>query len=470
MVNRFALLSCLVAGTLVGVRATDVRSTAVPFGQQTSTNISVSLTNAGKPPRLAIPAATGAGADGELATAAGTVIATLWADLNFEEEFDLVSREAAAKVPAADTIDALSYDRWVELGADFVVFARVQRTGATFAVDLQLVAVRAAEAKKIGFAANYAACMIETPRVCAHVIADDLHKRIRHLDGLAQTRLAFTSDRDAERMTARFPGSASQGKEIYLSDYDGENQRRVTANQSLNLAPSWAPDGRTLAYVSWFSQHPDIYVRDILEARTPTRPAAGTDQMENTVPAFSPDGLKIAFASTRNGNWDIWVVNRDGSGLRNLTNNSITSVINFCPTWSPTGAQIAFTSNRGGSNQIYVMSAEGTGLEKLTSDPGVDRPTWSPAPYNDIAYTSGVQSGHDINLFDVGTRQVRVLTSGLGDNGSATFAPNGRHIAFVTSRWGKDQIAIIDRKGNIQLRVTALGANTYPTWSRTPRQ
>jgi TolB protein len=442
---------------------------ATPFVQQTVADITIDMPTGGKPPRLAILAAVGAGADAELAAAVGVVLTTLWADLNFEEEFDLVSRDAVAKVPVADTIDALPYDRLAELGADFVTFTRIVRVESGFTLELQLVGVRAAAAKKVGFSATYSACTIQSPRACAHVIADDLHKRVRHLDGLAQTRLAFTSDRDQERMSGRFIASA-QGKEIYISDYDGENQRRITANQSLNLAPSWGPDGRTLAYVSYTSQSPDIFVRDVFEARLPTRPAAGTTQMENTLPAFSPDGSKIAFSSTRAGNWDIWVVNRDGSGLRNLTNNSVSSVINNSPTWAPTGAQIAFTSNRTGSNQIYVMSAEGTGLEKLTSDPGVDRPTWSPAPYNDIAYTSGVQAGHDINLFDVSTRQVRVLTSGLGDNGSPTFAPNGRHIAFVTSRWGKDQIAIIDRKGNIQLKVTAQGANTYPNWSRTPRQ
>jgi len=329
------------------------------------------------------------------------------------------------------------------------------------------VGVQTASAKKVGFSASYTSCTVENPRACAHMISDDLHKRLRLLDGLAQTRFAFTSDRD--QVAGRY-AAGGQGKEIYICDYDGENQRRITANQSLNLAPSWGPDGRTLAYVSYVLQSPDIFVRDVFEARLPTRPASGTTQMENTLPAFSPDGSKLAFSSTRGGNWDIWVVNRDGTGMRNLTNNSNPTVINNSPTWSPTGAQIAFTSNRTGTNQIYVMTSEGTAVERLTSEQGVDRPSWSPAPYNDIAYTSGVQAGHDINLLDMRTRQVRVLTSGLGDNGSASYAPNGRHIAFVTSRWGKDQVAIIDRKGNIQLKVTAKGANTYPNWSRTPRQ
>jgi len=433
--------------------------------QQTSTEIDVTLSNPSKVLRLAIPPFAASGTDAELDAAGRTVSETLWTDINFEEEFDLVSRDAASKMPPVDSIDAIPYDRWVELGADFVVALHAKRDGAALTIDLQFVGVRTSSAKKIGYAQTYASCTVAAARACAHVIADDLHKTIRRLDGVAQTRLAFVSDRDALR-----PGApARPTKEIYISDYDGENQRRITANQVLNLAPSWAPDGNTLAYVSYIAQSPDIFVRNLLEARPPSRPAAGTMQMENMMPAFSPDGTKIAFSSTRSGNWDIWVVNVDGTDRHNLTNNANSSVVNNCPTWSPTGAQIAFTSTRAGSNQIYVMNADGTGVERLTSDPGVDRPTWSPAPFNDIAYTSGIPGGHDINLVDVATRQVRVLTSGLGNNSSPTFAPNGRHVAFYTSRWGKEQIAIIDRKGNIQLRVTTLGANTFPSWSRTPR-
>jgi TolB protein len=235
----------------------------------------------------------------------------------------------------------------------------------------------------------------------------------------------------------------------------------------------WGPDGRTIAYTSYVSGFSDIYLRNIYETTAPTRPAGGTngsDAIQNRLPAWSPDGTKIAFVSARRGGVDIWVVNRDGSGLRQLTFSNKMSVSNSSPTWSPTGAQIAFTSDRTGTNQIYVMSAEGTGIELLTNDTKADRPTWSPAPYNDIAYTSSRPGGgHDVAVIDVATRKVRIMSDGVGDNEQPAFAPSGRHIAFVTKRYGKDQIAILDRKGNIQRQVTKDGANTYPNWSRLPR-
>jgi TolB protein len=473
MTARSAIVCVLAAAVLAVVRPSGDPS-AQPFAQGQQSSISVDLQNAGRPPRLAIPAFLLAASDPELAAAAKTVADVLWADIDFEEEFDLVSREAAAGVPAASSIETIDYDRWAALGAGFVVFAKVQREGANFSVALQLVGVSGPSAKKAGFARSYNPCTIRNPRACAHAISDSMHREIRHLDGVAQTKLAFTSDRTGQQMAARPIATAGSAKEIYIADYDGANQQQITGNQSLNIAPVWGPDGRTIAYTSYVSRFSDIYLRNIYETTPPTRPAGGTDgsdAIQNRLPAWSPDGSKIAFVSARGGGVDIWVVNRDGSGLRQLTFSNKMSVSNSSPTWSPTGAQIAFTSDRTGSNQIYVMSAEGTGIELLTNDTKADRPTWSPAPFNDIAYTSSrTGGGHDVAVVDVATRKVRIMSDGVGDNEQPAFAPSGRHIAFVTKRYGsKDQIAILDRKGNIQRQVTKDGANTYPSWSRLPK-
>lgn len=467
---RFTSVCVLAAGVLAVARPSGA-PTAEPLGQQS--DVSVVLSNAAKAPRLAIPAFVLSAPDTELAGAAKTVSDVLWDDIDFEEEFELVSRAASAQVPVAASLETIPYDRWAALGAGFVVFAKVQREGTGFAVSLQLVGVSGADAKKAGFGEKYTNCTIRNPRACAHYISDSMHRKIRRLDGVAQTKLAFTSDRTGQRMAGRPIENSGSAKEIYIADYDGANQQQITGNQSLNLSPVWAPDGRTIAYTSYASRFSDIYVRNIYESTPPTRPAGGTDgpnAVQSSLPAWSPDGMKIAFASSRAGGVDIWVVNRDGTGLRQLTYSNKMSVSNTSPTWSPTGAQIAFTSDRTGSNQIYVMSAEGTGVDLLTSDTKADRPTWSPAPFNDIAYTSSRPGGgHDVAVVDVATRKVRIMTDGVGDNEQPAFAPSGRHIVFVTKRYGKEQIAILDRKGAIQRQVTKDGANTYPNWSRLPK-
>jgi TolB protein len=167
--------------------------------------------------------------------------------------------------------------------------------------------------------------------------------------------------------------------------------------------------------------------------------------------------------SSRDGDPEIYVMNRDGSGVRRITNHPANDVT---PTWSPTGTQIAFTSNRSGNPQIWVVNADGTGLRQITRESHCDRPTWSPAPYNEIAYASRSGAGNVIKIFEFSTGVSRALSDDIGNNESPAFAPNGRHLAFVSSRSGKEQVFTIARDGKDLRQVTREGVNRYPNWSR----
>jgi TolB protein len=200
-----------------------------------------------------------------------------------------------------------------------------------------------------------------------------VHLTQANLKGVARTKLTFSSDRVRDRATDTI--EQRNVKEIFIADYDGFNQRRVTVNRQLNVFPSWSPDGRAIAYTSYRRGYPDIFISLIYQGTMET-PTNGTGQ--NWLPAFSPDGTRIAFTSNRDGNSEIYVMNRDGSGLRRLTTHP---AIDSTPTWSPSGAQVAFTSDRTGAPQIWVVGADGLNLRRLTSESYADRPTWSPAPY-----------------------------------------------------------------------------------------
>jgi TolB protein len=169
--------------------------------------------------------------------------------------------------------------------------------------------------------------------------------------------------------------------------------------------------------------------------------------------------------SNRDGNLEIYVVNRDGSNARRLTNHPSNDTT---PTWSPAGNQIAFTSDRSGTPQIYVVEADGLGSPRriTTSESWADRATWAPAPFNEIAYAGRTGPGYDIRIYEMASGQTRQITNGEGSNESPAYAPNGRHLAFTSTRSGKKQIFTIGRDGNGLHQVTKAGNNEFPNWSR----
>jgi TolB protein len=410
----------------------------------------------GGPPKFAVPDFVALSNDRETTEAAKTITEVLFRDLEFEREFYLIPRDTYRTIPAALSIDDVPFDRWVELGADAVVSGTVRRTEKGVEVQVKLFNARAQQAV---FAREYAGSPAN-PRLYAHTIADEVHQQQRALRGVARTKLTFSSDRDSERLTGPVENRTVQ--EIYIADYDGVNQRRVTVGRSLNITPAWSPDSRAIAYTSYRKGFQDIVVSFIYQGRL-EYPANGTERSQNFLPAWSPDGRQIAFVSNRDGNSEIYAMNADGTNQRRVTSHP---AIDVTPTWSPTGNQIAFTSDRSGTPQIYIVGADGVGLRRVTSEAYCDRPTWSPAPFNEIAYTSRTGPGYDIKIYEVATGGVRQITFGEGSNESPAFAPNGRHLAFTSTRSGKTQVFTVARDGKDVRQVTRDGNNRYPNWSQ----
>jgi TolB protein len=453
-----AFVTIAVAAAFVSAtaRSQPPASQQPPPPPQQPTELSTTITSgeSGTPPRYAVPDFIALSPDAETAAIAKMIGQVLWDDLNFEREFALIPRDTYASIPVAKSVTDVPFDRWRELNADGLLIGTVQKVGATIHVEARLFSVKTRQSvfskAYDGSAAN--------PRGYAHTISDEIHQQQRALKGVARTRLTFDSDRDGERMVGTVENRGV--KEIYIADYDGENQRRVTTGRSLNITPTWSPDARSIAYTSYRHGAPNIFISNIYQGTLDemTKGAAGS-----WLPAWSPDGTRVAFTSTRDGNAEIYVANRDGSNVRRLTNHPN---IDSTPTWSPSGTQVAFTSDRTGSPQIYVIGADGLGLQKITSESYCDRPTWSPAPYNEIAYTARTGPGNDIKVKDLASGQVRQLTFGEGTNESPSFSPNGRHIAFTSTRSGKTQVFTIDRLGKNLKQITRAGNNFQPDWSK----
>jgi TolB protein len=450
---------CITAASLAGM--TIVAAQAPPASQepppQTATEISVSIRGeTGAPPHYAVPDFIPLSGEKETAEAARVIAQVLWDDLSFEREYDMIPRDTYKTIDITPNAETIAFDRWRELGADGVVKGTVRKTGNTLQVEMRLFNVRA---RAVALGRIYDNVSLRNPRAAAHTISDEIHQTQSGLRGVARTKLTFISDRDNERVVDTV--ETRNGKEVYVTDYDGANQTRVTTSRRLNITPSWSPDGRSIAYSSYIRIQPQVIVSNVYQG---TRETITDEKTGAYMPVFSPDGNRIAFMSQRDGNSEIYVMNRDGSNPRRLTNHA---AADSTPTWSPAGTQIAFTSDRSGSPQIWLMDTDGLNLRRLTfGESWADRATWSPAPFNEIAYSARSGPGFDIRVYDVASGQIRTLTDGAGTNESPAFSPNGRHIAFSSSRLGKVHIFTMARDGRNIRQITRSGNNMFPNWSR----
>jgi TolB protein len=450
---------CVMAAGLGAMTLLTAQAPAVPQQPPSpSEEIGIRTTIRGEPgvpPHYAVPDFIALTNDKETADAAKLIAEVLFDDLAFEREFDMIPRDTYRTIEQTPTTETIAFDRWRELGADGVIKGSVKRTGNTFQVEMRLFNVRA---RGVALGRVYDNVALRNPRAVSHTMSDEIHQTQANLRGVARTKLTFVSDRDNERVIDTV--ETRTGKEVYVSDYDGANQMRVTSNRRLNVAPSWSPDGRSIAYTSFSRIQPQIIVSNVYQG---TRETLTDEKSGAYFSVFSPDGSRIAFMSERDGNSEIYVMNRNGSGVRRLTNNT---AIESSPTWSPTGTQIAFTSGRSGTAQIWVMDADGLNQRRLTfGESAADKATWSPAPFNEIAYAAQSGPGYDIRIYDVATGQKRTMTDGVGTNESPAFSPNGRHIAFISSRLGKMHIFTMARDGRGLRQITRAGNNTYPNWS-----
>jgi TolB protein len=424
---------------------------ATPAQPQQPSEVALVITgDPGTPPRLAVPDFVALSP--EAAEVAKTIGEVLWDDFNFEQEFYLLARDTYATIPVARRPDDVPFAAWRELGADAVVFGTVQQSGDKTIVQARLINVRS---RQTVFAKEY--FNASNPRAYAHTIADEIHMQQRGLRGVARTKLAFVSDRNRDSLSGTV--EKREVKEIYIADYDGANQRRITVSRQLNLTPSWSADARALAYTT-YRPIPDIFVSFIYQGllQNPTK-GVGT----NYIPVFSPDGTRIAFMSGRDGNPEIYVINVDGSNLRRLTNHPAGD---GTPTWSPNSAQIAFVSDRTGTPQIYLMAADGSNVRRITmNESWADQPTWSPAPFNEIAFAGRTGPAFDIKIQDLASSQTRQITFGEGSNERPSYSANGRHLAFTSTRSGGTQVFTIGRDGRNLRQITRTGNNQMPAWS-----
>ena len=312
----------LVCGVAIALSAQQPPATPPPSQQS---DVSLVIRNGGDPslpPKIAVPSFIALTNDAETQAAAKIVGEVIWDDLEFEKEYYMIPRDTYRSIPQPASLDQVALDRWKELNADALLIGSVAKTPKGVLVSMRLINVASgASAMAREYSGSATSIQANPVRAYAHTIADEVHKEQRGLNGIARTKIAFSSDRDGDRI--RGPVGDRGISNIYMSDYDGARQQRVTISKSLDISPVWAPDGRAIAFSSWRTSFQDIYVLYPYGGPELQNPTKGNSSKQNYLPAWSPDGTKLAFTSNRDGNAEIYVMNRDGSGVQRVTNHPI---------------------------------------------------------------------------------------------------------------------------------------------------
>ncbi|HMN21470.1 MAG TPA: Tol-Pal system beta propeller repeat protein TolB [Ottowia sp.] len=282
-------------------------------------------------------------------------------------------------------------------------------------------------------------------RLAAHKIADYIYEKLTGEKGVFSTRLAYVT-RGRGRYT------------LWVADADGENAQAALSSPESIISPTWSPDGRQLAYVSFEARKPVIYVHEVASGR---RRLLANFKGSNSAPAWSPDGSSLAVTLSRDGGSQLYLINAAGGEPRRLTQSQS---IDTEPAFAPDGRTLYFVSDRGGAPQIYRMAVSGGAPQRVTFNGSYNvSPTISPDG-RWMAYVSRQGGAFRLHLMELASGNVTALTDTAQDE-NPSFAPNSRLIVYATRDGGREALMTTTLDGKIKARLAGQGGEIRePSW------
>ena len=360
-------------------------------------------------------------------------------DIEFYADFDLVPIDSFF-IKTYEIVE-LDLAAWKRLGADYVLKLEAEFLGSNMRVTWRLYYTfdnRMVDDGRFGMHRD-------EWREMAHMIANEVVKTLTGEKGIFLTKIAYVK-------------KDGKAKEIYISDYDGANERRLTNNGSINLSPAFSPDGKEIYFTSYVEGDPKLFKVNIASGRViKVTDFAGLA----AAPAVSSDGRKLACVLSKDGNSEIYELDLDGQIRKRMTTHS---AIDTAPSWSPDGELLTFTSDRSGSPQVYIMDKNGNNQRRLTYEGRYnDSPAWS-ARGDRVIFVSRTPSGRfDIASVDTSGFEYHAMTE-VGMNENPHFSPDGKHLLFTSTRLGSPDIFTMDVTGRHQRRLTRTGNCSNPVW------
>ena len=368
-------------------------------------------------------------------------------DLIRTGEFSILDEELLLPVKIID--DELVYSAWKLLGMDYLISGRIDNADNSLNISYEIFDIH----KKRKVRSSKVFGIPNQIRQLAHYTSDGIYESITGIKGIAATRLLYVNEIKDSRFISTY--------KLMLADSDGANEKVLLSSSEPIISPSWSPDGKRVAYVSFETGIAKVFIQEIASGKREAVLSQGT---QISSPSWSPDGKYLSLTLYQDGNAEIYILRLRDRTLTRMTNQF---AIDTESSWSPKGNKILFTSGRSGSPQIYELD-----LRKL--NPKAKRISFEGTYNAKASYLpneDGIIFVHRSNegLFHIALKYkrenfIRVLTEAKMDE-SPSVAPNGNMVIYGIKEKDLSMLAGFSLGGAKFKLPASEGEVREPAWS-----
>ena len=367
-------------------------------------------------------------------------------DLNRTGEFRILDNKQLLSIPTNE--DNLNYSDFKLLGIDYIVMGSLEEEDTS---NISAVYKIFSVQKESQLRTSTVYGVPNKLKQLAHYISDGIYEEITGLKGVASTRLLY--------VTEEFSGGISQFK-LNVADADGSNEQILLRSNEPIISPSWSPDSKKVAYVSFETGMAKVFIQNIATGK---REIVLENKFQISSPSWSPNGKFMSLTLYQDRNAEIYILNLKNKNLTRLTNHYS---IDTESSWSPNGSKIMFTSGRSGSPQLYEIN-----LKKFNAKPqritfeGNYNARGSYLPNGEgVVFVHRKNSNFQIALKYFNENFVRPLTNSQLDE-SPSISANGNVIIYAISENETGLLAGVTLSGARFRLPMKKGEVREPSWS-----